>query len=35
MAALLLDTCAVLWIANGEEISEDCRQAVDEGPVII
>jgi PIN domain nuclease of toxin-antitoxin system len=30
MAALLLDTCAVLWIANGEEISEDCRQAVDE-----
>ena len=30
MATLLLDTCAVLWIANGEEISENCRQAVDE-----
>ena len=30
MAPLLLDTCAVLWIANGEEISEDCRRAVDE-----
>lgn len=30
MAALLLDTCAVLWIANGEDISQACRQAVDE-----
>lgn len=30
MAPLLLDTCAVLWIANGEEILEDCRRAVDE-----
>jgi PIN domain nuclease of toxin-antitoxin system len=30
VATLLLDTCAVLWIANGEEISQNCRQAVNE-----
>jgi PIN domain nuclease of toxin-antitoxin system len=30
VAPLLLDTCAVLWIANGERILEDCRRAVDE-----
>jgi PIN domain nuclease of toxin-antitoxin system len=30
VAPLLLDTCAILWIANGEEISGECRRAVDE-----
>src|SRR2546428_205189 len=28
MSDLLLDTCAVLWIANGEEITADARAAV-------
>jgi PIN domain nuclease of toxin-antitoxin system len=28
MSSLLLDTCAVLWIANGEEISADARAAI-------
>ncbi len=30
MAALLLDTCAVLWIANGDEVSDEARRAVEE-----
>ena len=29
MSALLLDTCAVIWIANGERISNESRQAVE------
>lgn len=26
---LLLDTCAVIWIANGDEVSEGCIAAID------
>jgi PIN domain nuclease of toxin-antitoxin system len=28
MSSLLLDTCALLWIASGEEISADARTAI-------
>ena len=28
--SLLLDTCAVLWVANGDSISEQAREAIDE-----
>jgi PIN domain nuclease of toxin-antitoxin system len=29
MPALLLDTCAVLWVMNGEGISDQSRQAIE------
>ncbi len=28
MSDLLLDTCAVLWLAQGSELSEEARQAI-------
>jgi PIN domain nuclease of toxin-antitoxin system len=33
MSDLLLDTCAVLWLANGAEMTKDAREAVMERDV--
>jgi len=30
LAAVLLDTCAVLWVANGDPIADEARQAIEQ-----
>jgi PIN domain nuclease of toxin-antitoxin system len=34
MTALLLDTCAVLWMANGERLSDEALQEIDSAAVL-
>ena len=35
MSDLLLDTCAVLWLAEGIELTDDARKAIDDCRVIV
>ena len=35
MTALLLDTCAALWMANGERISGEALQAIDSAAILV